>query len=58
VAARHKDAGANAASLAWILSDMRIGPSVPVPGGLSPAELDAFRLQLIEQLTRMALPPE
>lgn len=56
--AERKHAGADPAMLAWVLSGARIAPTAPIPTGTSSAEVDAFRRELIDRLTRMALPRE
>jgi hypothetical protein len=55
--AQHKHAGADPATLAWVLSQTRIAPTAPIPAGSTAAEIEAFRSELIATLTRMALPP-
>jgi hypothetical protein len=54
--AQQKHAGADPPTLAWMLSQSRIAPTAPIPGGLTFGEIDAFRTELIATLTRMALP--
>lgn len=54
--AERKDAGVSAATLAWILDGLRIGASAPIPGAVDPAELDAFRRELVRQLRALAIP--
>lgn len=49
-----KEAGADPATLAWTLSQLALDPQAKLPGGVSAVELDAFRLELIAQLTRLA----
>jgi len=56
--AMKKHAGVTAASLAWALSAFRLAPTAPVPRGSTTAELDQFRSELIEALTRLALPAD
>jgi hypothetical protein len=53
--AERKDAGADPATLAWVLDQITIGPSARLPGGIAPAELDAFRKDLVRKLRVMAL---
>lgn len=53
--AERKDGGVAAATLAWVLDSVRIGPEASLPG-VSPGELDAFRRQLVVQLRAMAKP--
>lgn len=52
-----KDGGLTPAQLAWVLSQIRIGPDARVPGGFSATELRAFVDDLVERLTRLAYPP-
>lgn len=49
-----KEAGADPATLAWTLSQLTLEPDAKLPGGVSTSDLDAFRLELIAQLTRLA----
>lgn len=56
--AQQKHAGADPATLAWVLSSSALAPTAPIPAGTSAAELDAFRRTLVDTFTRMALPPE
>jgi hypothetical protein len=51
-----KDAGADPATLAWILSEISIGPEAVLPAGISGAELDLFRSELEAKLRRLAHP--
>lgn len=50
-----KDGGVDPATLAWILSELRIGPEAVLPAGITGAELEAFRSELELNLRRMAL---
>jgi Nucleotidyl transferase AbiEii toxin, Type IV TA system len=56
--AARKDGGITPAALAWVLSQIEIDPdtSVPLPGGVSPAELRTFLEDLISRLTRLSYP--
>lgn len=56
--AQRKHAGADPATLAWVLAELHVGPSMPLPSGVTIEELDAFRESLIERLARLALPAE
>jgi hypothetical protein len=56
--AQLKHAGADPATLAWVLSQARIAPTAPIPAGSTASDIDAFRSELIATFTRMALPPE
>lgn len=55
--AQRKHAGADPATLAWVLSTAEPGPEAAIPAGTSAEELDEFREDLIARLTPMALPP-
>lgn len=48
--------GFSPAVLASYLREWRLGPDTPLPQGLSPADLEAYRRALIDRLTRMAFP--
>jgi len=52
--AGRKEAGADPATLAWVLSQMRIGPEARLPEGVSPAVLEAFRGELVRRLQALA----
>lgn len=52
--AEMKDAGADPATLAWILSELTIGAEAILPGGVDPATLIAFRDALIPKLRALA----
>lgn len=54
--AARKDAGADPATLAWLLSQLSIAPDARVPGGVGPTELERFRAELVLRLRRLALP--
>ena len=49
-------AGADPATLAWVLSESRLAPTAPIPAGITAREIEAFRGELIATFTRMALP--
>jgi predicted nucleotidyltransferase component of viral defense system len=51
-----KDGGCTAATLAWLLSEIRIADGVPLPGAVSPADLRAFVADLVRRLRRAAAP--
>lgn len=53
-----KDAGADAATLAWLLDQLSIAPDAKVPGGVDAAELERFRVDLVRRLRRLALPTD
>jgi predicted nucleotidyltransferase component of viral defense system len=52
--AEKKDAGADPATLAWILEEVRISPHAALPGGVDPAALAAFRDALLPRLRALA----
>jgi predicted nucleotidyltransferase component of viral defense system len=54
--ARTKDAAADPATLAWALSQWRLGSSVPVPLGVTLEDVERMRGHLIEQLLVLAVP--
>lgn len=54
--AASKDAGVNAAVLAWLLSEVSIGADAPLPGGGSARELETWRNELVDTLRRLAHP--
>lgn len=56
VDARIKDAAADPATLAWVLSQWRLAPSVPLPVGVTFEEIEQMRGQLIERLLVLAVP--
>lgn len=51
-----KDGGLTAAQLAWVLSHISIEPDALVPGHITAAALDQYRLDLIDRLARLAVP--
>jgi len=54
--AMKKDSGLTSAQLAWILSQLEIGDSASIPGGISVAELRDFIDDLQVRLRKLALP--
>lgn len=56
--AQRKHAGADPATIAWVLSGMPVAPTAPIPEGTTAEDLDAFRRELMNTFTRMALPEE
>lgn len=52
--AEKKEAGADPATLAWLLSELRIGPEARLPGGVDLARLIAFRDALVPRLRALA----
>jgi len=55
-AAMKKDGGLTPAQLAAVLSEWQLGADALIPGGISVAELDAYRRELIRRLARLAFP--
>ncbi|MBI4700466.1 MAG: nucleotidyl transferase AbiEii/AbiGii toxin family protein [Deltaproteobacteria bacterium] len=55
-AALAKDGGCTAATLAWLLSEIRIPDGAKLPGAVSAAELRAFVVDLVGRLRRAAAP--
>ncbi|MEO6594490.1 MAG: nucleotidyl transferase AbiEii/AbiGii toxin family protein [Planctomycetota bacterium] len=55
--AERKDGGASAATLAWLIEGLRIPADAPLPGGVRADELEAFRVDLVQRLRRLGLPP-
>lgn len=53
--AQKKDAGADPASVAWVLDQITIGPRAALPGGVDPARLVSFRDDLVKKLRALAL---
>lgn len=53
--AERKDGGVAPATLAWLLDSMRIGADAKLPA-VTPAELEAFRIDLVRRLRRLGLP--
>lgn len=51
-----KDGGCTPATLAWVLSQVRIPDGAALPGGLTALETRAFLADLIERLLRAAAP--
>ncbi|HJX52272.1 MAG TPA: nucleotidyl transferase AbiEii/AbiGii toxin family protein [Polyangia bacterium] len=52
--AARKDAGVDAATLAWVLDQITISPDARLPGGTDPVALDEFRCELVNTLQRLA----
>lgn len=52
--AEKKDAGADPATIAWVVSQIKIGPDALLPGNADPIELDRFRTELVERLQVLA----
>jgi hypothetical protein len=57
--ARKKHAGADPATLSWLLGEFRIPSRHPTldESGVAASELEAFRQTLIDELAKLALPP-
>lgn len=51
-----KDGGADAATLAWLLGELRIAPDARIPGGIDASALERFRADLVVRLRRIAFP--
>jgi hypothetical protein len=49
-----KDAGVDAATIAWALDGLRIAPTAHLPGGVDPVALDTFRTWLVKRLRALA----
>lgn len=56
--AERKDGGVSAATLAWLLDGVRIGPDATMPGGLTASEIETFRVELVRELRRRSAPKE
>jgi predicted nucleotidyltransferase component of viral defense system len=56
--AQKKHAGADPATIAWMLRDFRIPATAPLPFGVDRERLIAFVDRLVRELTTLALPPE
>lgn len=52
--AMSKDAGVDAATVAWALESLRIGPTAHLPGNADPIALEAFRRALVARLRTLA----
>ncbi|MGO9834903.1 MAG: nucleotidyl transferase AbiEii/AbiGii toxin family protein [Polyangiaceae bacterium] len=57
-AALAKDGGCTPATLAWLLSEIRIDDETRLPGGLAPAALRAHVDALVQRLRRKAAPAQ
>jgi predicted nucleotidyltransferase component of viral defense system len=55
-AALDKDGGCTPATLAWLLSEIRIPDDAALPAGIAPEELRAFIDDLVVRMRRVALP--
>ncbi|HSM92473.1 MAG TPA: nucleotidyl transferase AbiEii/AbiGii toxin family protein [Anaeromyxobacteraceae bacterium] len=53
--AERKDAGADPATLAWVLDQISIPPAARLPGGADPVALDGFRKDVVRRLRLLAL---
>ncbi|MEZ4410266.1 MAG: nucleotidyl transferase AbiEii/AbiGii toxin family protein [Polyangiales bacterium] len=56
--AQRKHAGADPATLAWVLGGWRLPPSAALPEGATIESVDEFREELVRRLARLALPDE
>lgn len=52
--AERKDAGVDPATLAWVLSQVKIGPGALLPGSADPQDMERFRSTLVERLQALA----
>lgn len=52
--AMSKDAGVDAATVAWALESLRIGPTAHLPGNVDPIAMDTFRQELVLTLRAIA----
>ncbi len=52
--AETKDAGADPATIAWVVSQIKIGPGALLPGSTDPAALERFRAELVDRLQALA----
>lgn len=57
-AALAKDGGCTPATLAWLLSEVKIPDGIELPAGVPPAELRAYLAELIRRLLVVAAPEE
>jgi len=55
-AALAKDGGCTPATLAWLLSEVKIPDGIELPAGVAPAELRAYLAELIRRLLVLAAP--
>lgn len=53
--AQRKDGGADPASVAWVIDQITIGPNAALPGGVDPAQVLAFRDDLVKKLRAIAM---
>lgn len=51
-----KDGGLTPAQLAWVLSQITVGPDARIPAGITTDELRSFLEDLVTRLTRLAWP--
>ena len=56
--AAQKHAGADPATLAWVLGGWHLPASAALPEGITHAEIEEFRGELVRTLARLALPVE
>jgi hypothetical protein len=57
-AALAKDGGCTPATLAWLLSEVKIPDGIELPAGVPPAELRVYLAELIRRLLVLAAPEE
>jgi len=53
---QRKDGGLTPAQLAWAVSQMSVSELGAIPGDVPPADLERYRLQLIDRLLVLARP--
>ena len=51
-----KNRAVDPGTLAWVLSQWRLGPATPLPAGVSLDDVERMRSQVIEQLLVLAVP--
>jgi hypothetical protein len=56
--ARTKDGAVDPGTLAWVLSQWRLGPDVPLPAAVLLEDIERLRAQLIDRLMLLAVPSE
>jgi hypothetical protein len=56
--ARTEDGAVDPGTLAWVLSQWRLGPDVPLPHAVALDDVERMREQLIEKLLILAVPPD
>lgn len=54
--AQRKDLGLTPGQLAWVLSEIEIGPDAEPPGGVSAQDLRSYAEDLVSRLARLSMP--